>query len=77
LSSSIHSTAAAPSEICDEVPAVWMPSSRTGFSEASPGLLGLALRVEAELVDLLAGDAAALGDPFGRGELVGQVDVPR
>ena len=25
LSSSIHSTAAAPSEICDEVPAVWMP----------------------------------------------------
>ncbi len=42
-----------------------------------PGLLGLALRVEAELVDVLAGDAAALGDPLGGGELVGQVDVPR
>ena len=42
-----------------------------------PGLLGLALRVEPELVDLLAGDAAALGDPLGGGELVGQVDVPR
>ena len=42
-----------------------------------PRLLGLALRVEAELVDLLAGDAAALGDPLGGGELVGQVDVPR
>ncbi len=42
-----------------------------------PRLLGLALRVETELVDLLAGDAAALGDPLGGGELVGQVDVPR
>ena len=42
-----------------------------------PRLLGLALRVEAELVDVLAGDAAALGDPLGGGELVGQVDVPR
>ena len=42
-----------------------------------PRLLGLALRVEAELVDLLAGDAAPLGDPLGGGELVGQVDVPR
>src|SRR6201992_513973 len=42
-----------------------------------PGLLGLALRVEPELVDLLAGDAAALGDPLGGGELIGQVDVPR
>src|ERR1700722_15959819 len=42
-----------------------------------PGLLGLALRVEPELVDLLAGDAAALGDPRGGGELIGQVDVPR
>src|SRR3984957_15401009 len=42
-----------------------------------PGLLGLALRVEPELVDLLASDAAALGDPLGGGELIGQVDVPR
>src|SRR5277367_3857781 len=42
-----------------------------------PRLLGLALRVEPELVDLLAGDAAALGDPLGGGELIGQVDVPR
>ena len=120
LSSSIHSTAAAPSEICDDVPAVWMPPSITGFSAArpssvvsrspwsrvtnarfgrrllllvehrrldradltvepalGPGLLGLALRLEAPLVDVLAGDAAALGDPLGGGELVGQVDVPR
>jgi hypothetical protein len=29
------------------------------------------------LVDLLAGDAAALRDALGGGELVGQVDVPR
>ncbi len=36
LSSSIHSTAAAPSEICDEVPAVWMAPSITGFNEARP-----------------------------------------
>ena len=42
-----------------------------------PGPLGLALRVETELVDLLASDAAALGDSLGGGELVGQVDVPR
>ena len=42
-----------------------------------PRLLGLALRVEAELVDVLAGDAAPLGDPLGGVELVGQVDVPR
>ena len=28
-SASISSTAAAPSEICEEVPAVWMPPSRT------------------------------------------------
>ena len=39
----------------------------------------MALRCESkpELVDVLAGDAAALGDPLGGGELVGQVDVPR
>ena len=42
-----------------------------------PGLLGLSLRLEPELVDVLAGDAAPLGDPLGGGELVGQVDVPR
>jgi hypothetical protein len=41
-----------------------------------PRLLGLTLRVEAELIDLLAGDAATLGDPLRRGELVGQVDIP-
>jgi hypothetical protein len=37
-----------------------------------PRLLGPALRLEAPLVDVLAGDAAALGDPLGRGELVGR-----
>src|SRR6185437_3271588 len=42
-----------------------------------PGLLGLGLRVKAELVDVLAGDATPLGDPLCGGELVGQVDVPR
>ena len=42
-----------------------------------PGLLGLALRSQAELVDILAGDAAPLGDPLGGLELVGHVDVPR
>ena len=42
-----------------------------------PRLLGLLLRGEAERVDVLAGDAAALGDPLRGGELVGQVDVPR
>src|SRR5581483_9474379 len=42
-----------------------------------PGLLGLLLGLEAELVDVLAGDAPALGDALGRGELVRQVDVPR
>ena len=38
----------------------------------------LALRCESKpnSVDLLAGDAAALGDPLGGGELIGQVDVP-
>lgn len=36
MSSSIHSTAAAPSEICDDVPAVWIPPSRTGFSALRP-----------------------------------------
>ena len=41
-----------------------------------PRLGGLALRVEAELVDVLAGDATALGDALGGGELVRQVDVP-
>ena len=36
LSSVVISTAAAPSEICDELPAVCTPSSRaTGFSVAS------------------------------------------
>jgi hypothetical protein len=115
LSSSIHSTAAAPSEICDDVPALYHRVQRGepfqgGVAKAlvpgdhmavrgrllvlvehrrldatdlpveaalDPGLLGLALRVEAELVDLLAADAAPLGDPLRGGELVGQVDVPR
>ena len=36
LASDIHRTAAAPSEICDEVPAVWMPSGSTGLRAASP-----------------------------------------
>ena len=35
-SESIHSTAAAPSEICDEVPAVWIAPSATGRSLARP-----------------------------------------
>ena len=39
LLSDIQRTAAAPSEICDEVPAVWMPSSSTGFSRWSPSLV--------------------------------------
>ena len=42
-----------------------------------PRPLGAQLRLESEGVDVLAGDAAALGDPLGGGELVGQVDVPR
>jgi acetyl-CoA C-acetyltransferase len=36
LPDDIHRTAAAPSEICDEVPAVWMPSGSTGLSAARP-----------------------------------------
>ena len=36
-----------------------------------PGLLGSGLRLEAPLVDVVAGDSAALGDPLGSGELVG------
>jgi uncharacterized protein len=36
LSRDIHSTAAAPSEICDELPAVWTPSGMTGFRPPSP-----------------------------------------
>ena len=35
-SSDIHSTAAAPSEICDELPAWCIPSGSTGFSLARP-----------------------------------------
>ena len=41
-----------------------------------PGLLGLLLGGQAERVDVLAGDAAALGDPLGGLELVGHVDIP-
>ena len=37
--SDIHSTAAAPSEICDELPAVWMPSGSTALSPARPSLV--------------------------------------
>ena len=33
--------------------------------------------MQAERVDILAGDAASLGDPLGGLELVGHVDVPR
>ena len=40
-SSSIHSTAAAPSEICELLPAVWMPSGMTGLSLAEALLGGL------------------------------------
>ena len=36
FSAVIHSTAAAPSEICEELPAVWMPPSLTGLSWARP-----------------------------------------
>ncbi len=39
-SADIRRSAPAPSEICDDVPAVWMPSSRaTGFSAASASRL--------------------------------------
>ena len=34
--SDIHNTAAAPSEICELLPAVCMPSGSTGFSPAKP-----------------------------------------
>ena len=44
---------------------------------SSQARLALALGAEAERVDVVAGDAAALGDPLGGGELVGQIDVPR
>ena len=42
-----------------------------------PGPLGSLLRQEAQMVEVLASDAAALGDSLGGGELVGHVDVPR
>src|ERR1700757_4309115 len=41
-----------------------------------PGPLGAHLRLESEGVDVFAGDVATLGDPLGRLELIGQVDVP-
>ena len=41
-----------------------------------PGLLGLLLGCQPERVDVLAGDAAPLGDPLGGLELVGHVDIP-
>jgi hypothetical protein len=41
-----------------------------------PGPLGALLGQEPEVVQILAGDAAALGDAFGGGELIGHVDVP-
>ena len=53
MSSSIHSTAAAPSEICDDVPAVWMPPSITGLSDCEALERGVAQA-------LVAGDEGAL-----------------
>ena len=113
------STAEAPSEICDDVPAVCRPSGSTvlscgealegGVAQALVGVdgaglagrlallvedrrgqrrdlaleaalvdgdPGLLLRGQAERVDDLAGEAAVPGDPVGRLELVGHVDVP-
>ena len=42
-----------------------------------PGPLGLLLRDQAEVVEVGAGDTAALGDPLGRSELIGHVQIPR
>ena len=41
-----------------------------------PGPLGLLLRDQSEVVQVGAGDAAALGDSLGSGELVGHVEIP-
>lgn len=42
-----------------------------------PGPLGPLLGQEPEVVEILASDAAAFGNPLGGGELIGHVDVPR
>ena len=47
-----------------------------GRSGPRPSRAGLALGRQPERVELLAGDAAPLGDPLGGEELVGHVDVP-
>ena len=114
-SSLVTSTAAAPSVICDELPAVITPSGlNAGFSAASrsgdvsgrmpssttssvsaslgrPARHDLALeaafvggraaaaavRLERELVELLAGEPPLLGDQLGRDALRHEVRVPR
>ena len=53
----ISSTAAAPSLICEELPAVWMPSGMTGLSPASASAAGVAQALVAGDVDGLAGGA--------------------
>ena len=41
-----------------------------------PGPLGAHLRLQPEGVEVCPGEAAAFGDPLGRLELVGHIDVP-